>query len=402
MRPGYKQTEVGVIPEDWAQTTIRGIATKVGSGVTPTGGSRRYKEYGRPFVRSQNVGWGRLILDDLVFIDEETHNGFPATELRKYDVLLNITGASIGRTALADDSLVGGNVNQHVCIIRVDTSLALPSFVNLLLLSPLGQRQIDSFQTGGNRQGLNFAQASSIKLALPRTKAEQEAIAEALSDADGLIESLEQLIAKKRAIKQGAMHELLTGENRLPGFDGEWESRTIEQLENAKLVKLSRGKVISRKTIDQVPGDCPIYSSSVNNDGLFGHYGHFMFYEELITWSVDGGGDFFYRPKHKFSVTNVCGFMHVDTSRISYRFLAAQLQLLHGRKSFDYLAKAHPSVIRKAYEVQLPQLPEQKAIAAILSDMDAEIDALEAKLAKARQIKTGMMQELLTGRIRLV
>lgn len=161
---GYKQTEVGVIPEDWSQTTIQDIATKVGSGVTPTGGSKRYKEYGRPFVRSQNVGWGTLLLDDLAFIDEETHNGFPATELKLGDVLLNITGASIGRTTLADRRLVGGNVNQHVCIIRSDADNAIPKFINLLLLSALGQRQIGSFQAGGNRQGLNFSQINSIKL----------------------------------------------------------------------------------------------------------------------------------------------------------------------------------------------------------------------------------------------
>jgi type I restriction enzyme S subunit len=127
-----------------------------------------------------------------------------------------------------------------------------------------------------------------------------------------------------------------------------------------------------------------------------------MFDEELITWSVDGGGNFFHRRKHKFSVTNVCGFMRVDASRIDCRFFAAELQLLHSTKSFDYQSKAHPSVVRKEYEVQLPPLPEQTAIAAILSDMDAEIAALESKLAKARQVKQGMMQELLTGKTRLV
>jgi len=76
-----------------------------------------------------------------------------------------------------------------------------------------------------------------------------------------------------------------------------------------------------------------------------------MFDEELITWSVDGGGNFFYRPKHRFSVTNVCGYMRVDTTKINYAFLAVQLQLLHGRLFFDYTLKAHPSIIRKAYAV---------------------------------------------------
>ena len=127
-----------------------------------------------------------------------------------------------------------------------------------------------------------------------------------------------------------------------------------------------------------------------------------MFNEELITWSVDGGGNFFHRPKHKFSVTNVCGFMRVDTSRISYRFFAAELQLLHSRKSFDYQSKAHPSVVRKEYVVQLPPLPEQTAIAAVLTDTDAELAALDQRRQKTCALKQGMMQELLTGRVRLI
>ncbi|MBA5872253.1 MAG: restriction endonuclease subunit S [Nitrospira sp. CR2.1] len=215
IKPGYKQSEVGLIPNDWNQYTIRDIATKVGSGVTPTGGIRRYKEFGRPFVRSQNVGWGSLLLDDLAFIDEETHSAFPATELKKHDVLLNITGASIGRTTLADDRLVGGNVNQHVCIIRLDASKAIPKFINLFLLSSLGQRQIDSFQAGGNRQGLNFSQINSLKIPLPPTKAEQTAIAAVLSDMDAEIAALETKLAKARQLKQGMMQELLTGRIRL-------------------------------------------------------------------------------------------------------------------------------------------------------------------------------------------
>jgi type I restriction enzyme S subunit len=243
---------------------------------------------------------------------------------------------------------------------------------------------------------------NSFRVPLPPTKAEQESIAEALSDADALIESLEQLLAKKRHLKQGAMQELLTGKKRLPGFSGAWDRKTIESLERAKLLKLGRGKVISKKDIDKTPGEYPIYSSSVTGNGMFGRYGDYMFDEELITWSVDGGGHFFYRPRHRFSVTNVCGFMQGDHRSLCCPFIAAQLQLLHSRQIYDYLIKAHPSVIRKAYELQIPSLVEQTAIASILSDMDAECVALEAKLAKARHLKQGMMQELLTGRIRLL
>lgn len=259
----------------------------------------------------------------------------------------------------------------------------------------------ERFASGSGVPTLNRNDAHGFRVAIPPAKAEQEAIAEALSDADALIESLQQLIAKKRQIKQGAMQALLTGQQRLSGFIGEWEAKSISELEESKHLKLSRGQVISKRHIDKVPGDFPIYSSSIHNDGLFGAYGEYMFDEELITWSVDGGGNFFHRAKHKFSVTNVCGFMRVNTSRIDYQFLAAELQLLHSRKNFDYMSKAHPSVIRKEYEVLLPPLAEQLAIATVVNDMDGEITALETRLSKTREIKQGMMQALLTGAIRL-
>ena len=215
VKPGYKQTEVGVIPEDWHPTTIGDLAIKVGSGITPKGGRSKYKEYGRPFIRSQNVGWGTLLLSELAYINDDTHKTFSATELRQDDVLLNITGASIGRSAIADDRLEGGNVNQHVCIIRTDPDEVASPFINCFLLSRLGQRQIDSFQAGGNREGLNFGQIRSIKLPLPTTKTEQTAIAAILSDMDAEIAALETKLAKAHQLKQGMMQELLTGKIRL-------------------------------------------------------------------------------------------------------------------------------------------------------------------------------------------
>ena len=127
-----------------------------------------------------------------------------------------------------------------------------------------------------------------------------------------------------------------------------------------------------------------------------------MFNEELITWSVDGGGHFFHRPKHRFSVTNVCGYLRIRKSSIDYRYLAYHLQNLHSHMVFDYTAKAHPSVIREAYNLELPDLSEQRAIAAVLADMDAEISALERRRDKTRAINQGMMQLLLTGCVRLV
>src|ERR1017187_251293 len=99
LKSGYKQTEVGIIPTCWELVHLGDKAVKVGSGITPTGGARVYKSTGRPFVRSQNVGWGSLLMEDVAFIDNETHESFCGTEIEVGDVFLNITGASIGRSA---------------------------------------------------------------------------------------------------------------------------------------------------------------------------------------------------------------------------------------------------------------------------------------------------------------
>lgn len=104
---------------EWEEVKLSKIVRKIGSGITPLGGESNYTKNGRPFIRSQNIGWGYLSLDDVAHIDENTHLSFNSTEIYENDVLLNITGASIGRSAIADVRILGGNVNQHVCIIRV-------------------------------------------------------------------------------------------------------------------------------------------------------------------------------------------------------------------------------------------------------------------------------------------
>lgn len=176
---------------------------------------------------------------------------------------------------------------------------------------------------------------------------------------------------------------------------------TLGELEHAGKIRLYRGKVISKKDISANPGPYPIYSSSVKNNGLFGRYGFYMLDEELITWSVDGGGNFFYRQKHKFSVTNVCGYLRVTSDDLNTRYLAYLLQDLHSRLHFDYTLKAHPSVIRGAYRFEVPDISEQVAVASALGDADELISSLERLIAKKQAIKQGMMQQLLTGRTRL-
>lgn len=394
VKPGYKQTEVGVIPEEWDVSTVgREFEVKLGKMLDVE------KNVGipKPYLGNRAVQWNRIDIRDLPTVPM-SRTDIERFRLRKGDLLV-CEGGEVGRAAIWDAPLEECYYQKALHRLR-----PLRGFDPRLMVALLHQWSnrglLANYVTQTSIAHLPRERFMEVPMPLPHPR-EQRAIAEVLSDVDGLLGGLGRLIAKKRDIKQAAMQQLLTGQTRLPGFHGEWEVNTVAELEKQKLVKLSRGQVISKKDIDNTPGDFPIYSSSIHNDGLFGRYGDFMFDEELITWSVDGGGNFFHRPKHKFSVTNVCGFMRVDTSRIDYRFFAAELQLLHGRKSFDYQSKAHPSVIRKEYEVQLPELLEQTAIAEVLTEMDAELAALEQRREKTRALKQAMMQELLTGRIRL-
>jgi len=402
LKPGYKQTEVGVIPEDWEAARLGDKTTKVGSGITPTGGERVYKQEGRPFLRSQNVGWGTLILDDIAFIDEDTHAKFQDTEIEICDVFLNITGASIGRSAVADCRVKRGNVNQHVCIIRTNQVQLHPRFLNYFLLSTAGQKQIESFQAGGNRQGLNFGQIRSFLIPLPPTKAEQEVIAEALSDADALIESLEQLIAKKRHLKQGAMQELLTGKKRLPGFSGEWERKRLGDVAEIVMGQSPSSSYYNYKDdgLPLIQGNADIanrltikrvFTTEITKRGRCG--------DILMSVRAPVG-------EIAHAIFDVCLGRGVCSIRYANDFLYHSL--IAKESTWVKLSKGSTfdsvnSTDVKAFEIGLPsEYEEQVAIATILSDMDAEIDAMEAKLAKTRQVKQGMMQELLTGRIRLV
>lgn len=161
--------------------------------------------------------------------------------------------------------------------------------------------------------------------------------------------------------------------------------------------------MISKKDLAASPGTYPVYSSAKENDGKFGEYGHYMFDEELITWSVDGGGSLFHRPKHRFSITNVGGFVRVlDKQAVDCRYLFFVLSWLHSQVQFDWVRKAHPSVIRKVYTAfPLPPLEEQKRIVAVLDQAFAALDRAralaEANLADAEETFRLQRESMLDG-----
>jgi type I restriction enzyme S subunit len=267
-----------------------------------------------------------------------------------------------------------------------------------------------------------------LEIPLPATTDEQEAIAEALSDADALIESLEQLLAKKRHLKQGAMQELLTGQKRLPGFSGAWSLKTFddlftlgggfsasrEQLSSVGHSYLHYGDIhLSKKSFidlsaesDAVPRlDVPL--KKISPVSLLGD-GDVVF--------VDASEDDEGTSRHVV-IANADGLPFISglhtivaksrTAELNHMYRRHCFQTLDIKRQFRfYSVGTKVSGISKTNIARIvlpvPDVREQTAIAAVLSDMDAEIAAVEARLAKARQVKAGMMQELLTGRIRLV
>ena len=169
---------------------------------------------------------------------------------------------------------------------------------------------------------------------------------------------------------------------------------TLDELILAEKIKLGRGNIISKKDIASFPGEYPIYSSAREKNGTFGYYGKYMFDEELITWSIDGGGRLFYRPRHKFSVTNVGGTLRIlDSDFLDCRYLHLVLTHLHSKISFDWVYKAHPSVIRMVYnEIPIPSLDQQREIVENLDRTFAEIDLLDAQQKESAKHVGNMLE----------
>ncbi len=257
----------------------------------------------------------------------------------------------------------------------------------------MGQRQIDSFQAGGNRQGLNFDQIRSFLLPVPPLP-EQRAIAAALSDTDALLSSLDRLLAKKRDIKQAVMQQLLTGKQRLPGFSEEWEVKRL-----GDVVEIRKGQLITET--NAVDGSVPVIAG-----GKKPSYFHDKANRTGKTITISGSGAnagyiaFHDRPIFASDCSTIS-----EGKGYSVEFIFHQLQLSQNAIYKSQTGGAQPHIHPTdliPIQIGCPSRAEQTAIAAVLSDLDEEVDTLQRRRDKTRAIKQGMMQELLTGRTRLV
>ena len=436
---GYKQTDVGIIPDDWLCTDIGALNPFVTSG--SRGWAAFYSEYGQPFVRITNTKRHSIYLDlsDLKFVNlPETSSEGKRTSLVNGDVLISIT-ADIGISSYVDDSLgKPAYINQHIALVRFDLDEINSKFVTYFLSSENVQKLFRSTSDQGAKAGLNLDSVRKIKIALP-SQSEQTAIANALSDVDALIQELEKLIAKKQAIKTASMQQLLTGRTRLPQFahhpDGRQKGYKPSELgeipEDWELVVL--GEVCDFENGDRSSNypaanefsavGIPFINAGHVSDGQIDSKN--MDYIPRFVFDRLGGGkvksgDLVYCLRGslgKFGViTDSFGFGAVASSLVIVRpnklktstsYLTTYFKSEIAKKMISLWAggAAQPNLGAKElakFSIPLPAGDEQMAISSIFTNMDEEVLLLEQRLSKTRQIKQGMMQELLTGKTRLV
>ncbi len=343
---------------EWEKCKLGELTTKVGSGSTPKGGNAVYTSVGHCFVRSQNVGMGYLILDDIAHIDDDIHKKHKATELSEDDVLLNITGASIGRTAIATKEIEGGNVNQHVCIIRANSKVS-PKFLCNYIQTKKIQNYIRSLQTGGSREGLNFDQIRSFPISLPSI-AEQNKIAQLLDKLNERIATQNKIIEDLKKLKSAISKKLLCNDK--------WTTYKIQDI-----AEIGRGRVISSVEIDRQKHPLyPVYSSQTSNNGIMGYLDNYMFDGEYITWTTDGAnaGTVFYR-KGKFNCTNVCG-----TLKILPKFDCYFVSLVLQQATQKYVSSnlANPKLMNNtmaSIKIRMPNIETQKQLSKVFQTLDS-------------------------------
>jgi type I restriction enzyme S subunit len=364
VKPGYKLTEVGVIPKDWEVKSLSAVSSmKSGEGITAS----RIDQY------SQYPCYGGNGLRG--FTSRYTHDGAFA--------LIGRQGALCGNVVGVSGQLFA---SEHAVVVtpRQGTNIQFLTYV-------LGEMHLNRLSEASAQPGLSVSKILQLSIGTPPTEAEQRAIASALSDVDALLAGLDRLIAKRRDLKQAAMQQLLTGQTRLPGFHGEWEVKRLGEV-------LTIGHGRSQRDVVVPDGPYPILASG----GQIGTASRPLYDKPSVLIGRKGTID---QPQYMATP-----FWTVDTLFYSAlkdgndaKFFFYRFCLIRWMQFNE--ASGVPSLNARTIErieLECPEPLEQTAIAAVLSDMDAELAGLETRRDKTRDLKQAMMQELLTGKTRLV
>lgn len=392
---GYKVTEVGVIPEDWELVPI-GDIFKFKNGLNK---AKQFFGEGTPIVNYMDVYKNRgICFKDIRGKVTLSSNELSNYNVQKGDVFFTRTSETpdeIGITAVLLDEPQNTTFSGFILRARPVVDVLDIDYKRYCFSADVVRKEIISKCTYTTRALTNGRVLSKVNIFVP-PKPEQKAIAEALSDTDSLIQSAEKLIYKKNKIKQGAMQQLLTGKKRLLGFSGEWEVKKLGEVADIRTGKRNNQDKVS-------DGLYPFFvrSQDVERINIYSYDG-----EAVLVPGEGGIGNIFHYINGKFEVHQRV-YKISDFSNVSGKYVYYYMKQSFGAHAMKNTVKATVDSLRlptfQEFELKIPNnLEEQKAIAQVLSDMDLEIEALEEKLEKVKTIKQGMMQELLTGRIRLI
>lgn len=420
LKDGYKQTEVGVIPQDWEVENISKNSTlkaRIGwQGLT----TKEYLTTGEYYlITGTDFEDGGIKWNTCHFVEKQRYDQDRNIQIKNDDILVTKDG-TIGKVAFIERFSNKATLNSGVFVIRPKNNVYLPKYFFYILRSAYFDSFLSQLAAGSTISHLYQKDFIKFSFPLPPSVSEQKAIAQALSDTDALINALDVLIQKKRLIKQGTMQQLLTGKKRLKGFNGEWVTKTLGEigdfknginkgkedfgfgypfvnlmdvfgasdLSNPSVFGLINSNEIEKKVYNLKKGDVLFIRSSVKPEGvgltavIKNDLMNTVYSGFLIRFRDNGFLDLNFK-KYCFS-----------EERFRNKIISSSTVSANTNINQDSL---------KNIEISIPpSVPEQKAIAEILSDMDNEITALETKRDKYKTIKQGMMQELLTGKTRLI
>lgn len=426
-KPGYKHTKLGWIPRDWAILTGKDISLKITKGSSPRWQGFSYQDTGVLFVTSENVRLGFMDISRPKYLPVKFNDKAKNSVLQKGDILINIVGASIGRSCIFTIDEIA-NINQAVCLLRPKTQFSSIYLSNFLQLSTSVTRLLNT-QTESARPNLTLEDIRNFQFLLPPLP-EQQKIAQILSTWDKAIEQQEQLIKKKERLKQGLMQQLLSGKKRFPGFDGKWEEYAFgDVFDFLKTYSFSRAQLTDEANV---------------SDTLYFHYGdiHATYSQPIVNCTVTKVPwllpDFSVQSSNSYLQD---GDLIIADASEDYEGVGACIELsgLNGKKAISglhtiavrdksgltaqyfraYILKNPMVALRvkqiatgsKVYGISktnmtkltiiLPPIEEQEKIASILSSADEEIKVLKQRLDKLKCQKKGLMQKMLTGEVRV-
>ena len=412
MKSGYRKTVIGLIPDEWKVQNLAEISKKITDGdhATPKRTAQGYY-----LLSARNIQNGKIDTRDVDYVGLSE---FQRMKLRcnpeAGDILISCSG-SIGRVAVVPAGLECVLV-RSAALAKIDSRLADGIFIQFWLQGHTAQRQIASSVNQGAQPNLFLNHIERLACPQPPLH-EQQAIAQALSDVDALIAALDRLIAKKRDIKQATMQQLLTGKTRLPGFSGKWEVKKLgdvgafhkgsgvkkDEARSGDLPCVRYGEIYTHHN-DYVRVFNSWISRQVAETATLLRQGDIMFAGSGETKEEIGKCVAFVDNVEAYAGGDIVILRPtcVDSLFLSYLLNTPEVSSQKASRGQGDAVVHISSSALASVSLSLPQLAEQTAIAAVLSDLDAELTAIEARRDKTRAIKQGMMQELLTGKTRLI